>query len=200
MAREKTKRSLKPFLLRVRPVLRFFKGFRGSPDAIAGGFSLGLFIALTPTIGLQLVIAVFLATLFKVSRPAALLSVMVTNPLTIPPIFTFNYWVGSIFFEGPSIREVYRHLIHIAAEMAKLNMWEVGAQIKSFAEASHDMLIPLIAGSMLMAIVAGVFSYVVLVRFLWFFLLRGDRKKLLRDQRNRDKSVEKKHQEDSHQE
>lgn len=185
MSTEKSRKSLKGFLLRARPVLRFIKGFRGSPHAIAGGFSLGIFIALTPTIGLQLVIAVFLATLLKVSRPAALLSVMVTNPLTIPPIFTFNYWVGKFFFDGPSIRTVYYHFIQIAAEMAKLNAFELLVRIKSFAETSQDMLIPLIAGCMLVATLAGIVSYIVLVRFLWFLVLRQDRKTMLREQRKK---------------
>lgn len=182
MGRERASQSLKWLLLRIRPVLRIIRGFRGSPEAIAGGFSLGLFLALTPTVGIQIVIAIFLATLFKLSRPATLASVMLTNPVTVPPIFTFNYWVGSLFFHGPSVKEVYQHFIKIAAEMAKLNVWEVGAQIKAFAAMGQDMLLPLIAGSLFVAILSGGISYIFLVRFLWFFKLHRERKRLVREQ------------------
>ena len=183
MPKERAKQSLKWILLRGRPLLRILKGFRGSPEAIAGGFSLGLFLALTPTIGLQVILAVFMATIFKVSRPAALISVMITNPVTVPPIFTFNYWIGSIFFDGPSVGEVYRHFIKIAAEMAKLNFWEVGAQLKAFAATGQDMLLPLLCGSMVVATIAGLLSYVLLARFLWVLKLRRQRKRLLRERR-----------------
>jgi uncharacterized protein len=171
--------SLKSALIRIRPLLRLLQKFRGSPQAIAGGFSLGLFLALTPTVGIQLVIAVFLATLFKLSRPAALVAVMVTNPLTVPPIFTFNYWVGSLFFEGPSVAQVYGHLMGIAAEMAKMNIWQVGDQIKAFADIGQEMLIPLFFGSFLVALMSGILSYILLVRFLWFLKLHKERKRNL---------------------
>jgi uncharacterized protein (DUF2062 family) len=169
--------TLKSALLRLRPLIRLLQKFRGSPHAVAGGFSLGLFLALTPTVGVQLLVAVFLATFFKLSRPAALLAVMITNPLTVPPIFTFNYWVGRLFFEGPSVREVYGHLLGIAAEMAKMNIWQVGDQIKAFAGIGQDMLIPLFFGSFLVALLAGAISYVFLVRFFWFLKLHKERKR-----------------------
>lgn len=169
--------TIKSVLLWLRPLLRMLQKFRGSPQAIAGGFSLGLFLALTPTVGVQLLIAVFLATLFKLSRPAAFVAVMVTNPLTIPPIFTFNYWVGKNFFEGPSVREVYGHLLGIAAEMAKMNIWQVGDQIKAFAGIGQEMLLPLFFGSFLVALLAGALSYIFLVRFLWFLKLHKERKR-----------------------
>ncbi len=192
MPKERATRSLKWILLRLRPILRLLKGFRGSPQAIAGGFSLGLFLALTPTVGLQIILAVFLATFFKVSRPAALISVMVTNPVTVPPIFTFNYWVGSFFFDGPSVGEVYRHFLKIAAEMAKLNFWEVGSQLKAFTDTGQDMIIPLLWGSMVVATISGILSYTLLARFLWFLKLHRDRKKTLKEQRQaaKDKSTE----------
>jgi len=190
MPKEKAKQSLKWVLLRLRPLLRLLKGFRGSPHAMAGGFSLGVFIALTPTVGVQLLIAVFLATVLKVSRPASLVGVMITNPVTVPPIFTFNYWLGSLFLGGPSVKEVYQHFIKIAAEMARLNIWEVTDLIKAFAKTGVDMLYPLILGSMLVATIAAGVSYVVLVRFLWFLKLHRERKRSLLEKRLADSERE----------
>lgn len=166
MPENKGKTSLTWVLLKARPLLRYAKGFRGTPEAIAGGLSLGLFLALTPSLGFQLIIAVFLATIMKISRPAALVGVMVTNPVTVPPIFTFNYWVGSLIFPGPSVTDVYGRMIALAKEMAAFNVWEVGAQARLFLETGRDMLLPLVAGSMLVAVIVGVVSYFVVVKFL----------------------------------
>lgn len=183
MPKERAKQSLKWLLLRLRPLLRLLKGFRGSPHAIAGGFSLGLFLALTPTVGIQIILAVFLATLLKVSRPASLIAVMVTNPVTVPPVFTFNYWVGSFFLAGPSVKEVYQHFLRIAAEIAKLNFWEVGELIKAFSTTGREMLLPLIIGSLLVATLAGLISYVILMRILWFLKLHSERKRMIKEKR-----------------
>lgn len=185
MQKERARQSLKWLLLRLRPLFRFIRGFRGSPNAIAGGFSLGLFLALTPTVGIQIVIAVFLATVLKLSRPASLVGVMVTNPLTVPPIFTFNYWVGSLFLDGPTVAEVYKHFIVIAAQMARLNVWEVTEQIQAFAATGRDMLIPLTLGSFIVASFAGAISYIILLRFLWFITLHRDRKKRIKEEKEK---------------
>ncbi len=170
MSRKGAKQSLKWLLLRLRPMFRLVKRFRGSPEAIAGGFGLGIFLALTPTVGVQILIAIFLATFLKVSRPAALIAVMVTNPVTVPPIFTFNYWVGSLFLAGPSVAEVYSHFMKIAAQIAKLNVWEVGALIRAFAETGQEMLIPLLLGSLIVATLSGIIAYYTLLRLLHFLM------------------------------
>jgi len=189
MGQKNTSVPLRGLFLRLRPLFRLIKGFRGSPEAVAGGFALGLFLALTPTVGVQIIVAIFLATLFKLSRPAALISVMITNPVTVPPIFTFNYWVGSLFFDGPSVREVYGYFIKITGQMARLDFWEVGAQLKIFFLASGEMLLPLVFGSLVVAVIASLLSYILLVRFLWFLKLRKERKiQLLKIRKEKRKS------------
>lgn len=181
MPLEKAKLPFTWILLRLRPLLRGVKKLRGTPRAIAGGFSVGLFLALTPTIGVQLIIAVFLATFLKLSRPATLVSVMVTNPVTIPPVFTFNYWVGKVFFDGPSVREVYGHLMGITSEIARMNFWQVGEQVITFAEIGRDMLIPLFFGSFIVASAAALLSYALISRGLNFLLRHKKRKSVGRE-------------------
>ena len=73
---------------------RFLK-IRGSPREIALGFALGLFVGMTPTLGLQMLIAVFLAAVFKWSKIAAAGGVWITNPLTAPFIYGSSYLVGA---------------------------------------------------------------------------------------------------------
>ncbi len=73
---------------------RFVK-IRGHPREIALGFALGLFIALTPTMGLQMMMAFFLAAVFKWNKLSALVGVWITNPFTAPFIYTATYISGA---------------------------------------------------------------------------------------------------------
>jgi len=56
---------------------------------------LGLFVGFTPTKGAQILIAVFLASLFKWNKITAALCVQITNPLTAPCIYGFTYIIGA---------------------------------------------------------------------------------------------------------
>jgi uncharacterized protein (DUF2062 family) len=86
--RRSSKDSLK------RAYERFLK-IRGNPREIALGFALGLFVGMTPTIGFQIPIAVFVAALFKWNKISAAVAVWITNPLTAPLIYSFSYFVGA---------------------------------------------------------------------------------------------------------
>lgn len=71
-----------------------FLRIRGNPGEIALGLSLGLFIGMTPIMGLHMVLAVFLAALFKWNKISAAIGVWITNPFTAPIIYGINYFVG----------------------------------------------------------------------------------------------------------
>lgn len=73
---------------------RFIK-IKGQPREIALGFALGIFIGMTPTMGIQMPIAVFFAALFKWSKISAAFGVWITNPLTSPFIYGITYFVGA---------------------------------------------------------------------------------------------------------
>lgn len=68
---------------------------RGSPEEIAWGLAIGLFIAMTPTVGLQMMIAVPIATALRGNPAAAAAGCWLTNPFTIPFMYGFNYWLGA---------------------------------------------------------------------------------------------------------
>jgi uncharacterized protein (DUF2062 family) len=59
------------------------------------GFALGIFISMTPTMGIQMPIAVFFAALFKWSKISAAFGVWITNPLTSAFIYGITYFVGA---------------------------------------------------------------------------------------------------------
>lgn len=80
------------------PLVRTFERFlkiRGQPREIALGFALGLFVGMTPFIGLHTVIAVPLAALLKWNKISAAVAVWFTNAATAPFIYSFTYIVGA---------------------------------------------------------------------------------------------------------
>ncbi len=84
---------------------RFLK-IRGHPHEIALGLALGLFVAMSPTMGFQMAIAICLATLFKWNKMSAGLGVWVTNPVTAPVIYPVCYYLGSRIYSVPKAQTV----------------------------------------------------------------------------------------------
>jgi hypothetical protein len=74
--------------------------------SVAGGLSLGLFIAFTPTIPFQMAIAAIAAVYLRVNLPAAVLACWVTNPLTALPVYMAAWELGKFIFEAvPLMKE-----------------------------------------------------------------------------------------------
>jgi uncharacterized protein (DUF2062 family) len=73
---------------------RFIR-IRGNPRDIAFGFAMGLFIGISPTMGIQIWSAVFIAALLKWNKIAAAAGVWITNPLTAPAIYGMTYLTGA---------------------------------------------------------------------------------------------------------
>ncbi|WP_432822513.1 DUF2062 domain-containing protein [Trichloromonas sp.] len=76
-------------------LLKFIR-LRGTPDEIAKGMALGIFIGMSPTFGFQMAIAVFFAFLLKENKLAAVLGVWITNPVTAPFIYALEYESGRL--------------------------------------------------------------------------------------------------------
>jgi len=176
LPKKKTRRNL---LIRSRPVLRWIIKLRSSPRAIAGGLGLGTFIAFTPTIGVQLILAVIFATFFNLNRPAAIVPVWITNPITVAPIYTFNYWLGIQLWPGPPLSEVSGLFVNIGRTMASLNFWNIREQFVAILQMGGDILTPLLLGSMVVGIITGIVAYIFSLQLLSIFLSRRAQKRLL---------------------
>ena len=74
--------------------------FSVSRRSVCGALWVGLFIGLLPLPG-QTIIAPLLALLLRVNLPVAIVSVWVTNPLTMLPIFYFEYQLGCLILDLP---------------------------------------------------------------------------------------------------
>jgi len=83
----------------LKKIYERFLRINGRPREIALGFALGLFIGMTPSMGIQTAIAILLAALFKWNKFSAAIGAWITNPLTAPFIYSFNYLIGARMLE-----------------------------------------------------------------------------------------------------
>ena len=121
---------------------------------------LGLFIAFIP-MPMQMLAVIALIPFFKFNVPIALAMCWITNPLTMPPMYYFEYMVGS-FLLGTE---------PLAVEMT----------IEWFTEKIDDIFIPLYFGAFLFSIVGSLSGYW-LVNHFWHGSVHRDRK-MHRDER-----------------
>lgn len=125
-----------------------------TPHSIALGTAIGVFVAMTPTIGLQMAmvgcVAVLAKPLFRFNIVAGLLAVYISNPLTMVPLYWFNYLVGTLFVKG-NIR--YDDLVRLLQYEGFSQWW--ASLCKLFVEIGA----PLLIGSLIVALVSGVLSY-----------------------------------------
>ena len=137
---------------RIERVLRYlylrFIRLHGTAKDVARGLALGVFIGMTPTMGIQTPLALFAAMLLKENKLAALIGVWISNPMTFIPIYTFNFKVGKYILGTSDLK------------MPKFT------SIQEFMELGHDFILPLIIGSFIVAIISAAISYFI---FLYIF-------------------------------
>lgn len=76
---------------------------KGKPVTLARGLAIGVFAGCFPFFGLQSLIGVLLATIFRCSKVAAVAGTWISNPLTYIPLFVFNFKVGKLLLGVESI-------------------------------------------------------------------------------------------------
>jgi uncharacterized protein (DUF2062 family) len=80
--------------------MAFRDKFRGifltkdTPHRIALAFALGVFIGISPLLGLHYIGGFFFAWIFRLNKLVTFIGVSVNNPWTMVPIFSFCIWVG----------------------------------------------------------------------------------------------------------
>ena len=99
--------------------------------SVSAGFAIGVFIALTPTIGVQIPLIILTALFLRVNIPVALAASWVTNPLTAPVIYSSQYKLGLWLIGAPdaNVLEGYTGILRIFFRYA-IPLW-VGSLISS---------------------------------------------------------------------
>ncbi|MCC6346016.1 MAG: DUF2062 domain-containing protein [Nitrospirales bacterium] len=79
----------------LRDKLREVVSIQDSPRKIALSFAVGIFLGMSPLLGLHTVLGIAAAWLFKLNKFVTILGVYITNPWTIVPLYTFSTWLGA---------------------------------------------------------------------------------------------------------
>jgi uncharacterized protein (DUF2062 family) len=118
-----------------------------TPHRLALAFALGVFLGMSPLIGLHTVLALLLAWAFRLNRLVTLSGAFVNNPWSIIPIYTFSTWVGTIML-GTELRvdDIDWHRITLGTLVHDL----------------ENLIIPFILGSAVVGLVAAVLAYFVI--------------------------------------
>jgi len=123
---------------------RFVK-IRGEPHKIALGFSLGLFVGMSPSMGVQMPIAIFIAALLKWNKISSAAGVWIKNPLTAPFIYSITYFTGARIL---GIKKGF----HPPAEM------DIGL-LEKFAQKAPEIIWALLLGGLIIGIPLAVAGY-----------------------------------------
>lgn len=135
-------------------LLRHILMLDDTPHSIALGTTVGMFIGMTPTVGIQMILVMLFGLLvkrlFSFNRVAALITVYLSNPLTMVPIYYFNYWVGTFFVGGSVTRDEFAAILHYDG----FAEWR-----ETIVALFVDVGWPLIVGSLVVASVCAAITY-----------------------------------------
>ncbi len=144
--RSRIRRSWRYFYLR-------FLRLRGTPRYISRGLAFGVFAGCFPLFGLQTVIGVLLAVIFRGHKLAAAAGTWISNPLTYLPIFAFNYKVGDCLL-GFSMGKT---------QVTFPDNWQSWTELK---ELGLVFLITLFSGCLVVGWVAAILTYIISLKSL----------------------------------
>lgn len=124
--------------------------------SIAGGVAIGFFFAWYP-MPFQMLCASLVAIWLRKNLPLAIISTLITNPLTMPPFYFFAYWLGNKLL---GLGDVSPPEGSVEIQMSFEWLW---TQLGTIWQ-------PLLFGCVVMSIVCSFLGYV-LMRIFWRFLV-----------------------------
>ena len=134
---------------RIRKFISWLWNQEGSPSQRALGLGIGIFSGCFPFFGLQTLMGVFLAKLFKGNTVLAAVGTWISNPLTYLPLYYFNYRVGSLIINNDKNIVDYSNI-------TTNELWSQGWYLSS------RLIIGSICIGLLMGVVGGLGSYFLL--------------------------------------
>lgn len=145
----------------LRAAFRRLLAIDDPPERTALAFSIGVFIAFSPFLGLHTIMATVLAFLFRFNKIAIYTGTFVNNPfLTLVPIILASYAVGALVLGRPlslptEDLELLKH-----PELFSSDYW------RRLFQQSRDVLVPFAIGGMVLSVIFSVIAYPLTLRFL----------------------------------
>ncbi len=135
----------------IRERIRMLITVNDSPRRVSLSFAIGVFIGISPFLGLHTLMALAVASMFRLNRLVTLSGAYITNPWTLVPIYTFCTWIGAKLMG-------YRGLLK-GLDFHRINILNIFSTFK-------NLLLPFFIGTLLVATIAAVITYVVLFKLL----------------------------------
>jgi uncharacterized protein (DUF2062 family) len=133
---------------RVRKLTRLLLHVEDSHHRTALAFGVGVFIGLSPLIGLHTALGLAIAVFFRLNRVAVLLGVYVNNPWTFWPIYTAGTLLGCLL-TGISPHGIWSYDWHAAG----------GTLIARLLDVASHYGWPFFIGSFVFGFIVAVLSY-----------------------------------------
>jgi uncharacterized protein len=129
------------------------------PHKLALGVAVGVFVALLPMIGIQMLLSVALAWMVRANKAIGVALVWISNPFTMVPLYYPGYWIGCKLM-GRDPRAQWVELIQSRASFPLNSLetvtWE---SIVTTWDNITDFAAPLFLGTFIVATSLGIASY-----------------------------------------
>lgn len=144
-----------------RSTIRRLLAIDDPPERTALAFSIGVFIAFSPFLGLHTIAATALAFAFRFNKIAIYAGTFVNNPfLTLVPIILASYAVGAIIMGRPL------GLPPESMELLRSPHLLTGEWWSKLFSSSGNVLLPFFIGGMVLSVVCSIIAYPLTLRFL----------------------------------
>jgi uncharacterized protein (DUF2062 family) len=144
-----------------RKSLRRLLAIDDPPERTALAFSIGVFIAFSPLLGLHTIIATLLAFLFRFNKLAIYTGTFVNNPfLTMVPIILASYAVGALLLGRPLALPPEGMRLLREPHLLTGDYW------RTLFYHSGDVLLPFALGGMMLSVICSLAAYPLTLRLL----------------------------------
>lgn len=161
-----------------RQWIRTIVHLQDTPHAISLGTAIGVFIGLTPTFGIQMLLVLTIAFLarpfFHFNQFAALVAVYVSNPFTMLPIYWFNYKLGTLFIHSDISWDEFKNLF----QYNSYSEW-----YSTIGNVFYTLGAPLVIGSLIVATIFALPTYPFMLRLVEKVQLRRKLRKARKAQK-----------------
>jgi uncharacterized protein (DUF2062 family) len=131
------------------------------PERTALAFSIGVFIAFSPFLGLHTILATLIAFLFRFNKVAIYTGTFLNNPpLTLVPIIIASYAVGAFLMGRPW------KIPAEGVELLKSPHLLTGDYYRKLFVQSFPIVVPFAVGGLVLSVVCSVIAYPLTLRAL----------------------------------
>ncbi len=178
----------------LRRLLRLLGKATGTSHQIALGVAIGFFVGWLPIVGIQMVVAIVVCQIARANKIVPIFPIWLTNPVTIVPIYSFNYWVGWKIVGGPPLKSLVAVLRRMVprhhppdSDVGRLELWWEGVKnaLGELLSMGWEMQLPLWLGCVIVGTALAVPSYYLTRRFVESFRKAVLHKRQHREERSR---------------